>query len=139
MSSSRSRRVAAKVWKAGDVVWVEYEAAYKGTLDTRLDGSTTWDVSFDNGDRDQVPERLLLRAEPAVKEECSDEKSDNDHAPVATPVRKKQKRSGGSAPTADCGAPRDKSKTKLFYQFLWFRATQRRRMYPQETVVGSGA
>ncbi len=150
--SSRSRRVAAKVWKAGDVVWVEYEAAYRGTLDKRLEGSTTWDVSFDNGDREQVPERLLLRAEPAAEEESSDERLDDNDAPAGTPARKKQKsggggptsarkkqRSGGSAPPADCGAPRDKSKAKLFYQFLYYRATQRRLMYPQETVVGSGA
>ena len=71
-----------------------------------------------------------------------DEDRDDNNAPATvTPVRKKQKRSGGCGPTisADCGAPRDKHKTKLFYQFLWFRATQRRRMYPQETVVGSGA
>ena len=68
MSSSRSRRVAAKVWKAGDVAWVKYKAGpARGTLDKRLDGSTTWDVSFDNGDREQVPERLLLRAEPAAR------------------------------------------------------------------------
>ena len=139
MSSSRSRRVAAKVWKAGDVAWVQYEAGpARGTLDKRL-GETTWNVSFDDGERKQIPERLLLRAEPAAEEEISDEKSYNDDAPAGTPVRKKQKRSGGGGPTADCGAPRDKSKTKLFYQFLWFRATQRRRMYPQETVVGSGA
>ena len=108
-------------------------------LDKRL-GETTWNVSFDDGEQTQIPERLLLRAEPAAEAASSDENSDDDNAPVTvTPVRKKQKRSGGGGPTADCGAPRDKRIAELFFQFLYYRATQRRLMYPQETVVGSGA
>ena len=72
MSSSRSRRVAAKVWKAGDVAWVKYEAGpARGTLDKRLGESTTWDVSFDDGEQKQIPERLLLREQPPTEEESS--------------------------------------------------------------------
>ena len=135
--SSRSRRVAARAWKAGDVAWVQYEAAYRGTLDKRLDGSTIWDVSFDNGDREHVPERLLRREQPASSDKDSD---DDDALATVTPVRKKQKRSGGCGPTsADCGAPRDKRIAELFFQFLYYRATQRRLMYPRERVVGNGA
>ena len=93
--SRRSRRGAAEVWKAGDVAWVQYEAAYRGTLDKRLDGSTIWDVSFDNGDREHVPERLLRREQPASSDKDSD---DDDALATVTPVRKKQKRSGGSTP-----------------------------------------
>ena len=128
--SSRSRRVAAEAWKAGDVAWVKYEAGpARGTLDKRL-GEMTWNVSFDDGEETQIPECLLLR-EPPTEEESNDEESDR-RVVVVTPVRKKQKRSGGSGPTsAECGAPRDKRIAELFYRFLWFRATQRRRMYPQ--------
>jgi hypothetical protein len=135
--SSRSRRVAAEAWKAGDVVWVRYQAGpARGTLDKRL-GET---------DHTKVPEKKLLR-EPPAEEESSDggsddDDDDDDDAPATvTPVRKKQKRSGGCGPTisADCGAPRDKRIAELFFQFLYYRATQRRLMYPQETVVGSGA
>ena len=137
--SSRSRRVAAKVWKNGDVAWVQYKAGpARGTLDKRL-GETTWNVSFDDGEETQIPERLLLREQPMEDESSSDDDSYDDDAPAGTPVRKKQKRSGGSGPTsAECGAPRDKRVAKLYYEFLWFRATQRRRMYPRERVVGSG-
>ena len=134
--SSRSRRVKPEAWKAGDVVWVQYKAGpARGTLDKRL-GETTWNVSFDDGEETQIIECLLLREQPTEEESGGD-----DDAPATvTPVRKKQKRSGGCGPTisADCGAPRDKRIAKLFYQFLWFRATQRRRMYPRERVVGSG-
>ena len=133
--SSRSRRVAAEAWKAGDVAWVKYEAGpARGTLDKRL-GEMTWNVSFDDGEETQIPERLLLR-EPPTEEESNDEES--DRRVVVTPVRKKQKRSGGSGPTsAECGAPRDKRIAELFYRFLYFRATQRRLMYPREEVVGT--
>ena len=135
--SSRSRRVKPEVWKAGDVAWVQYKAGpARGTLDKRL-GETTWNVSFDDGEETQIIECLLLREQP-----MEEESGGGDDAPATvTPVRKKQKRSGGGGPTisADCGAPRDKRIAKLFYQFLWFRATQRRRMYPRERVVGSGA
>ena len=70
----------------------------------------------DNGDKERVPKRKLLREPPPSR----DEDSDDDGGPD------------------DCGAPRDKRIAKLFYRFLWFRATQRRRMYPRERVVGSG-
>ena len=95
MSSSRSRRVAAKVWKAGDVAWVQYEAAYRGTLDKRLEGSTTWDVSFDNGDREQVPERLLLSEKPAARlrgdEDITfEEQLERARAMELTPERKRK-------------------------------------------------
>ena len=137
MSSSRSRRVAAKVWKAGDVAWVQYKAGpARGTLDKRL-GEMTWNVSFDDGEETQIPECLLRHEQPTEQESGGD-----DDAPATvTPVRKKQKRSGGCGPTisADCGAPRDKRIAELFFQFLYYRATQRRLMYPQETVMGSGA
>ena len=146
MSSSRSRRVAAKVWKAGDVVWVQYEAAYKGTLDTRLDGSTTWNVSYDNGERDQVPERLLLREKPAAQPRGDEditfeEQLARARAKEVTPERKRK--GGDSVASAakraqsDVGGPRDPKVAKLFFQFLYQRATQRRLMYPRETVVGA--
>ena len=144
--SSRSRRVAAKAWKAGDVAWVQFDdGPYRCELLGRNEFGV-WTVKWDNGDTDhtKVPENKLLR-EPPAEEESSDEDSDDDDddddAPATvTPVRKKQKRSGGGGPTsADCGAPRDKRIAELFFQFLYYRATQRRLMYPQETVVGSGA
>ena len=135
MSSSRSRRVAAKVWKAGDVVWVQYEAAYKGTLDTRLDGSTTWNVSYDNGERDQVPERLLLREKPAARPRGDEditfeEQLERARAMEVTPERKRK--GGDSVASAaklarsDLGGPRDPGVAKLFFQFLYQRSTQRR-------------
>ena len=146
MSSSRSRRVAAKVWKAGDVAWVKYEAAYRGTLDKRLDGSTTWDVSFDNGDREQVPERLLLREKPAARPRGDEditfeEQLERARAMELTPERKRK--GGDSVASAaklarsECGGPRDPKVAKLFFQFLYQRATQRRLMYPREEVVGA--
>ena len=128
MSSSRSRRVAAKVWKAGDVAWVKYEAAYRGTLDKRLEGSTTWDVSFDNGDREQVPERLLLRAEPAARPRGDEditfeEQLERARAMEVTPERK---RKGGDSVASAAklarsvvGGPRDPKVAKNFFQFLY--------------------
>ena len=117
--SSRSRRVKPEAWKAGDVAWVKYKAGpARGTLDKRL-GETTWNVSFDDGEETQIPERLLLREQPMEDESSSDDDSYDDDAPAGTPVRKKQKRSGGSGPTsAECGAPRDKRVAKLYYEFL---------------------
>ena len=80
--SSRSRRVAAKVWKPGDVAWVQYKAGpARGTLDKRL-GETTWNVSFDDGEETQIPERLLLREQPMEDESSSDDDSYDDDAPV---------------------------------------------------------
>jgi len=146
MSTSR-RRDAANSWAPGKKAWVQFvDGTYKCELLGRNEFGV-WTVEWDNGDTDhtKVPEKKLLR-EPPTEDESSDEDSDDDDddddAPATvTPVRKKQKRSGGGGPTisADCGAPRDKRIAELFYQFLYFRATQRRLMYPQETVVGSGA
>ena len=124
--SSRSRRVAAKVWKAGDVAWVKYEAAYRGTLDKRLDGSTTWDVSFDNGDREQVPERLLLREKPAARprgdeDTTFEEQLERARAMEVTPERKRKGRdsvaSAAKLARSECGGPRDPKVAKLFFQF----------------------
>ena len=144
--SRRSRRGAAEVWKAGDVAWVQYEAAYRGTLDKRLEGSTTWDVSFDNGDREQVPERLLLRAEPAARlrgdEDITfEEQLERVRAMEVTPERKRKGRdsvaSAAKLARSECGGPRDPKVAKLFFQFIYQRATQRRLMYPREEVVGA--
>ena len=137
MSKSR-RRDAANSWAPGKEAWVQFvDGTYKCELLERNEFGV-WTVKWDNGDTDhtKVPEKKLLR-EPPAEEESGDEDSDDDNAPAAgTPVRKKQ-RSGGSAPTVDCGAPRDKRIAELFYQFLYFRATQRRLMYPREEVVGT--
>ena len=145
MSTSR-RRDAANSWAPGKEAWVQFvDGTYKCELLERNEFGV-WTVKWDNGDTDhkKVPEKKLLREPPAEEEssdgDSDDDDDDDDDAPATvTPVRKKQKRSGGSAPTVDCGAPRDKRIAELFFQFLYYRATQRRLMYPQETVVGSGA
>ena len=124
--SSRSRRVKPEAWKAGDVAWVKYKAGpARGTLDKRL-GETTWNVSFDDGEETQIIECLLLREQPTEEESGGDD----DALVIVTPVRKKQKRSGGSGPTAGCGAPRDKHKTKLL-SWLFMRVTGSRRWEKQ--------
>ena len=136
MSNSR-RRDAANFWAPGKEAWVQFvDGTYKCELLERNEFGV-WTVKWDNGDTDhtKVPEKKLLR-EPPAEEESGDEDADDDNAPAAgTPVRKKQR--SGSAPTVDCGAPRDKRIAELFYQFLYFRATQRRLMYPGEEVVGA--
>ena len=141
MSKSR-RRDAANSWAPGKEAWVQFvDGTYKCELLERNEFGV-WTVKWDNGDTDhtKVPEKKLLR-EPPAEEESGDEDSDDDDddAPADTPVRKKHKKSGGCGPTisADCGAPRDKRIAELFYQFLYFRATQRRLMYPREEVVGT--
>ena len=112
----------------------------------RLDGSTTWNVSYDNGERDQVPERLLLREQPAAQPRGDEditfeEQLARARAMEVTPERKRK--GGDSVASAakraqsDVGGPRDPKVAKLFFQFLYQRATQRRLMYPRETVVGA--
>ena len=93
--SSRSRRVAAEAWKAGDVAWVKYEAGpARGTLDKRL-GEMTWNVSFDDGEETQIPERLLLREEPA-----------------ATPTRRGQDLRGAALNEARAGGDAGDARTR---------------------------